>query len=126
MDSRATPGGMARRTFLAASLSGIATVALASCTWPEPSPTPAPSATRSPSPTPTPTSPAGGVPAPTAMRRSQWGADPFARGSFSFEAVSADRGLRESLAQPVADRLVIAGEACDPDAPGTLHGARAS
>ncbi|HZW42567.1 MAG TPA: FAD-dependent oxidoreductase [Agromyces sp.] len=101
-------------------------MALASCTWPEPSPTPAPSATRSPSPTPTPTSPAGGVPAPTAMRRSQWGADPFARGSFSFDAVGADPGLREALAQPVADRLVIAGEACDPDAPGTLHGARAS
>jgi hypothetical protein len=128
MDSRATPGGMARRTFLAASLSGIATVALASCTWPEPSPSPSPTTTPSatPTPSPTPTTPATGVPAPTAMRRSKWGTDPFARGSFSFDAVGADRGLREALAEPVADRLVIAGEACDPEAPGTLHGAQAS
>lgn len=126
MDSRATPGGMARRTFLAASLSGLATVALASCTWPEPSPTPRPTSTPSATPTPTPTPPAGGVPAPTAMRRSKWGTDPFARGSFSFDAVGADHRLREALARPVADRVLIAGEACDLEAPGTLHGAQAS
>ncbi|MDQ0894741.1 flavin monoamine oxidase family protein [Agromyces ramosus] len=126
MDSRATPGGMARRTFLAASLSGLAAVALASCTSPEPSPTPRPTSTPSATPTPTPTPPAGGVPTPTAMRRSRWGTDPFARGSFSFDAVGADRRLREALAQPVADRLLIAGEACDPESPGTLHGAQAS
>ena len=37
-----------------------------------------------------------------------------------------DPELRERLAEPVADRLFFAGEACDPDAPGTLAGARAS
>lgn len=127
MDSRAAPGGMARRTFLAVSLSGIAAVALSSCTWPQPSPTASPTPTTSPTPsrTPTPTAP-DGVPLPTAMRRSRWGADPFARGAFSFDAVGTTPDLREKLAEPVGDRLFFAGEACDPDAAGTLAGARAS
>jgi hypothetical protein len=109
MDSRAASGGMARRTFLAASLSGIAAVTLSSCIWPQPSPTPSPAPTTTPSPTPTPTPPSNGVPLPEAMRRSRWGADPFARGAFSFDAAGATPGLREALAAPVADRLFFAG-----------------
>lgn len=124
MDSRAAPGGMARRTFLAASLSGIATVVLASCVSPQPDPTPRPTA--SPTPTPTPTPRTDGVPVPTAMRRSSWSSDPFARGAFSFDAVGTTPELRASLAEPVEDRLWIAGEACSPDAAGTLTGARDS
>jgi monoamine oxidase len=115
---------MARRTFLAASLTGIASVALSSCTWPQPSPTPTP--TSSPTPTRTPSPPANGVPLPAAMQRSRWGADPFARGAFSFDTVGDTTALREALAAPVADRLFFAGEACDTNAPGTLVGARAS
>ena len=127
MDSRAASGGMARRTFLAASLSGIAAVALSSCTWPDARPTPsaAPTATPTPSPTPTATPP-DGVPLPTAMRRSSWGSDPFARGAFSYDAVGTTPSLRESLAEPVGDRLWIAGEACSAGDPGTLTGARDS
>lgn len=121
MDSRAASGGMARRTFLAASLSGITAVALSSCTWPPPNPTPSPTRTASPTPTPIP-----GVPEPTAMRRSKWAADPFARGAFSFDAVGATPDLREALGEPVGERLVLAGEACSADAPGTLQGARNS
>ena len=116
---------MARRTFLAASLSGIAAVTLASCfpTEPHPSPTPPPT----PSPTPTATAPpTPGVPAPTAMRRSRWGADPFARGAFTFDAAGADRQLRSALAEPIGERIVIAGEATSMDAAGTWQGARAS
>ncbi|WP_350347850.1 FAD-dependent oxidoreductase [Agromyces sp. G08B096] len=128
MDSEATPGGMARRTFLAAALAGTASVVLASCTAPEP--TPVPSTTPPPSPSPTattapPTLPPG-VPAPTAMRRSRWAADPFARGAFSFDAVGSTSNLRADLSAPVADRIWFAGEACSMDAPGTLHGALAS
>ncbi|GAA1767555.1 flavin monoamine oxidase family protein [Agromyces humatus] len=126
MDSRAAPGGMARRTFLAASLSGIAGVVLASCTAPQPVPTPPPTDTTTPTPSPTPTASVDGVPQPTAMSRSRWGADPFARGSFTFDAAGAAPELREALAEPVADRVFFAGEACDPDAPGTLQGARNS
>ncbi|MBT2500836.1 FAD-dependent oxidoreductase [Agromyces sp. ISL-38] len=127
MDSRATPGGMPRRSFLAASLSGLATVALASCTGPQPTPTPPPTATPTPAPTPTPSAtPTNGVPLPTAMHRSRWGADPFARGAFSFDAAGVDPTLRAALSEPVASRLFFAGEACDTDAPGTVRGARSS
>lgn len=126
MDSRAASGGMARRTFLAASLSGIAAVTLSSCTWPQPEPTRTPQPTSAtPTPTPTPPRP-DGVPAPTAMRRSRWSSDPFARGAFSYDAVGTTPRLRESLAAPVEDRLWIAGEASSADAPGTLTGARDS
>ena len=123
MDSRAASGGMARRTFLAASLSGIAAVTLASC-WPQSAPTPAPTTSAPPVPAPTPRP--DGVPTPTAMRRSRWGADPFARGAFSYDAVGTTPRLRESLAEPVGARLWFAGEACAADAPGTLTGARDS
>jgi monoamine oxidase len=122
MDSRAAPGGIGRRTFIAASLTGIATLALASCTSPEPKPSPLPT-TAPPTTAPAPTN---GVPQPTAMRRSSWGADPFARGAFSFDSVGSTPELRRALGEPVGERLVIAGEATDPDRPGTLEGARAS
>jgi len=119
MESRGVPGGMARRTFIAASLSGITAVTLSSCFWADPGPT------RTPSPSPTAT-PIPGVPEPTAMRRSKWGTDPFARGAFSFDAVGSTPDLRDALAEPVGRRLVFAGEACSTDAPGTLEGARQS
>lgn len=119
MESRGVPGGMARRTFIAASLSGIAAVTLSSCFGPDPSPT------RTPSPSPSPT-PIPGVPEPTAMRRSKWATDPFARGAFSFDAVGSTPELRNALAEPVGERLVFAGEACSADAPGTIEGARQS
>ncbi|WP_136709234.1 FAD-dependent oxidoreductase [Agromyces sp. H66] len=119
MDSRAASGGMARRTFLAASLSGIAAIALSSCTWPPPTPTSTPTRTATPTPIP-------GVPEPISMQRSRWADDPFARGAFSFDAVGATPELREALGEPVSERLVFAGEACSRDAPGTLQGARDS
>ena len=128
MDSRAASGGMARRTFLAASLSGIAAVALVelhvAAARAEPVPdADAPAARRPP---PRRRMPPDGVPLPTAMRRSKWGADPFARGAFSYDAVGTTPSSARSLAEPVADRLFFAGEACDPDDPGTLAGARDS
>lgn len=121
MRERADGGGMSRRALLAAGLAGAASLALASCTT-GPKPTPSGSPTPSASPTPTPSAPAG-IPLPSAMRRSTWAADPFARGAFGFQAVGTTPELRETLAEPVADRVWFAGEACSPDAPGTLQGA---
>ncbi|MFF2274278.1 FAD-dependent oxidoreductase [Agromyces sp. NPDC058126] len=126
MDSRATPGGMARRTFLAASFSGLATVVLASCTEPQPTPSPPPTGSPTTSPTPSPAPTPSPVPEPLGLRRSRWGADPFARGAFTFDAAGGPDELREALAQPVAGRVFFAGEACDTAAPGTLQGARSS
>lgn len=126
MRVRAERLGMSRRGFLAAALAGTATVVLASCTEPQPSPTPPPTTTPTPSPAPSPVPTPPGVPQPTALRRSRWGADAFARGAFSFDAAGTTPELREALGRPVADRVFFAGEACDVDAPGTLRGARDS
>lgn len=111
---------MPRRAFLTAALSGAA-LTLAACTdgGPAPSASPGPTATRTPTPGPT----VGGVPRPTAFRRSRWTADPFVRGAFSFDGVGATADLRTALGDLVEDRLVIAGEATSADAPGTVHGA---
>src|SRR5688500_4372518 len=106
MDSRAASGCVARRTFLTASLAGLAALAPASRTSPQPNPTPKPSPTTSPTPTPTP--PANGVPLPAAMQRSRWGTDPFARGAFCFDSVGDTDRLRGALSTPVADRLFFA------------------
>jgi monoamine oxidase len=50
-----------------------------------------------------------------------WGADPFARGSYSY-AVPGSADCRAKLAAPVDDRLFFAGEACSPDNFSTAHG----
>ncbi|MDR5701230.1 flavin monoamine oxidase family protein [Agromyces aerolatus] len=127
MDSQGGPG-MPRRGFLAAALAGVTSVVLAACTAPSPTPTPTPSATPTPSPTPTPTPTPlpPGVPEPTAMRRSAWGTDPYARGAFSFDAIGTTAERRAQLARPVLDRVFFAGEAVATEAPGTVAGALAS
>lgn len=50
-----------------------------------------------------------------------WGADPFARGSYSY-AKPGMADCRAALAAPVDDRLFFAGEACSPDHFSTAHG----
>ena len=54
-----------------------------------------------------------------------WGKDPFARGSYSY-ALPGRSASRAALAEPVADRIVFAGEACSPAEYSTAHGAFAS
>ncbi len=51
-----------------------------------------------------------------------WGADPFARGSYSF-ALPGQAGKRAVLAAPVDGRLLFAGEACSLNHFSTAHGA---
>lgn len=51
-----------------------------------------------------------------------WGADPFSLMGYSHVPVGA-AGLREVLAQPVANVLHFAGEATHPLRPATVHGA---
>ncbi len=58
--------------------------------------------------------------APIGMHR--WGADPFARGSYSY-AVPGQSGAREQLAATIEDRIFFAGEACSLDSFTTAHGA---
>jgi monoamine oxidase len=56
---------------------------------------------------------------PLAMHR--WGADPFARGSYSY-ALPGMADCRAALAAAVDDRLFFAGEACSPGDFSTAHG----
>ena len=51
----------------------------------------------------------------------RWGADPFARGSYSY-ALPGMADCRAALAAPVDDRLFFAGEACSPGDFSTAHG----
>ncbi|TFB97029.1 FAD-binding protein [Cryobacterium adonitolivorans] len=109
---------MKRRTFLISSLSGLSLLALSGCAPPKPAPTGTPTPTATPAPSL--------VPQPQDMLRSSWSDDPFARGSYSFAAVSSTPQQREDLAEPILDRLFLAGEALSDTAPGTVQGARGS
>jgi monoamine oxidase len=51
-----------------------------------------------------------------------WSQDPWARGSYSAARPGHARA-RESLEQPVGERLFLAGEACSIEHFGTIHGA---
>jgi len=55
-------------------------------------------------------------------RATRWGADPWARGAYAAQR-PGHAGARTALAAPVADRLVFAGEACDPAWATQLAGA---
>jgi len=55
------------------------------------------------------------------MHMHRWGADPFARGSYSY-ALPGMTDCRAALAAPVNDRLFFAGEACSRGDFSTAHG----
>jgi monoamine oxidase len=63
------------------------------------------------------------VPAPVDWRITRWGSDPYAAGSYSFNAVGSDPEMRDALATPIDGRLFFAGEATDRWYFGTVHGA---
>lgn len=63
------------------------------------------------------------IPAPEAVRTTGWSLDPFARGSYSVNAVGSTRADRVALGRPVAGRIFFAGEATEPDYSSTVHGA---
>jgi monoamine oxidase len=105
---------MKRRTFLVGSVSGLSLLAVSACTPDMPNPTPT-----------VPTVPAL-VPQPTAVQRTNWSADPFSFGAFSYLAVDSAPEDRIAMRQPVNGRLFFAGEATSEANPGTVYGARAS
>ncbi len=56
------------------------------------------------------------------LAETAWGADPLARGSYSY-ALPGCAGARAVLRRPVEDRIRFAGEACSAEAFSTAHGA---
>lgn len=107
-----------RRTFLLISASGLTVAALAACTPQNPTPTSSPTPTGTPTP--------ALVPQPQKMQRTNWSTDPFASGSFSYQAIDSTPAQRGDLATPVLNRVFLAGEAVSESAPGTVQGAQTS
>lgn len=64
-----------------------------------------------------------GIPAPVDHQITRWAADPFARGSYSFNALGSTPAMRDVLAAPLGQRLFFAGEATHAQHFGTTHGA---
>jgi monoamine oxidase len=65
----------------------------------------------------------GGDVAPVGVRTSNWSVDPYALGSYSFHAPGSGLDDRRRLAEPIGDRLYLAGEAVGVNNPGTVTGA---
>lgn len=63
------------------------------------------------------------IPEPIDYQLTRWAQDPFAFGSYSFNAVGSTPQMRKELAAPVDDRLFFAGEATHRGYFGTAHGA---
>ncbi|MCV2874718.1 FAD-dependent oxidoreductase [Rhodobacteraceae bacterium XHP0102] len=63
------------------------------------------------------------LPQPRAVLRSAWWDDSYARGSYSHLGLTGGRADRVALSRPIGPRLVLAGEATEPDHPSTVHGA---
>jgi monoamine oxidase len=58
----------------------------------------------------------------TATDRTQWGCDPDVFGSWAL-AIAGHSGARLALAEPIANRLLFAGEATSVHHYGLVHGA---
>ena len=66
------------------------------------------------------------VPRPTAIVRTAWGADPFARGAYSSVGIGATLDDLDTLGEPVAGRILFAGEATSSARCGFADGAMTS
>ncbi|MBD2424876.1 FAD-dependent oxidoreductase [Phormidium sp. FACHB-1136] len=63
------------------------------------------------------------IPDPMDAQMTRWASDPFALGSYSYNALGSTPQDREILAAPLGNQLFFAGEATEPDYFGTTHGA---
>lgn len=63
------------------------------------------------------------IPDPEAYQITRWASDPFAFGSYSFNALGSTPQMRSDLAESIADRVFFAGEATEEGYFGTVHGA---
>ncbi|MBC3883808.1 flavin monoamine oxidase family protein [Undibacterium griseum] len=63
------------------------------------------------------------IPMPVDAVITRWKSDPYARGSYSFNAVGSTPGQRDDLARSIAGKVFFAGEATDKKYYQTVHGA---
>jgi monoamine oxidase len=66
------------------------------------------------------------APAPTAIARTAWGADPLARGAYAYVKLGSTLGDLDTLGLPVAGRILFAGEATSSARCGFADGALTS
>jgi polyamine oxidase len=65
----------------------------------------------------------GSAPDPDETLVTDWKTDPWSRGSYSYVPIGAGPEDMSALAEPVSERLVLAGEATAPGSYGTVHAA---
>lgn len=65
----------------------------------------------------------GGDVSPIEVRSSAWAVDPYTLGSYSFHAPGSGLDDRRRLAEPIGERLYLAGEAVGTNNPATATGA---
>lgn len=63
------------------------------------------------------------IPDPLGYQLTRWGADPFARGAYSFNALGSLPQMRDELAASLGNQLFFAGEATTREYAATVHGA---
>ncbi len=63
------------------------------------------------------------IPNPVRTKITRWSSDPYAYGSYSYNAVLTNADDRDALAEPVGEQLFFAGEATSADYFATVHGA---
>lgn len=63
------------------------------------------------------------IPDPLDHQITRWSADPYARGSYSFNKIGSRPKMRDHLAASIDGRVHFAGEATSRDSFGTVHGA---
>lgn len=63
------------------------------------------------------------IPNPVGAQITRWASDPFALGSYSFNAIGSTPQMRVALSQPIDQKLFFAGEATSKDHFSTAHGA---
>ncbi len=64
-----------------------------------------------------------GIPQPIDFQMTRWATDPFARGSYSYNALGSTPEMRNALARPLNRQVFFAGEATHREYFGTAHGA---
>ena len=65
----------------------------------------------------------GPIPEPEEALVTDWSGDPWARGSYSYIPIGAGADDMRSIAEPVSERLLFAGEATVPESYGTVQAA---
>ena len=63
---------------------------------------------------------------PISWHVQRWSEEEFTGGAWSQLVEGGSMQDRKALGSPISPRLIIAGEACDPDMPAMVHGAAAS